>query len=51
MILSSLVIASLHNHGLSPFPHAETDKRLKAPLEPLWLKAGWTIERITEIQG
>ncbi|SFF40015.1 hypothetical protein SAMN03159367_04336, partial [Pseudomonas sp. NFACC06-1] len=32
--------------GLSPFPHAETDKRLKAPLEPLWLKAGWTIERI-----
>lgn len=25
---------------------SETDKRLTALLEPLWLKAGWTMERI-----
>ena len=25
---------------------SETDKRLTALLEPLWLKSGWTIERI-----
>jgi hypothetical protein len=25
---------------------SETDKRLTALLEPIWLKSGWTVERI-----